>query len=139
MSLSDKELKEIAYLARINIDENSFPSLKGELDEILGDGNVVTGARVVNNKTQEKHEISCTGVFIAIGHTPNTKVFIPWLSMDENGYIVNNPGSSKTNIDGVFVSGDAADHVYRQAVTAAGTGCMAALDAERYLAAKGLH
>ncbi len=105
----------------------------------MGDGNVVTGARVVNNKTQEKHEISCTGVFIAIGHTPNTKVFNPWLSMDENGYIVNNPGSSKTNIDGVFVSGDAADHVYRQAVTAAGTGCMAALDAERYLAAKGLH
>jgi len=110
-----------------------------ELDEVLGDGNVVTGARVVNNKTQEKHEIACTGVFIAIGHTPNTKVFNPWLSMDENGYIVNNPGSSKTNIDGVFVSGDAADHVYRQAVTAAGTGCMAALDAERYLAAKGLH
>ena len=110
-----------------------------ELDEVLGDGNVVTGARVVNNKTQEKHEISCTGVFIAIGHTPNTKVFNPWLKMDENGYIVNNPGSSKTNVDGVFVSGDAADHVYRQAVTAAGTGCMAALDAERYLAAKGLH
>ena len=104
-----------------------------ELDEVLGDGNVVTGARVVNNKTQEKHEIACTGVFIAIGHTPNTKVFNPWLSMDENGYIVNNPGSSKTNIDGVFVSGDAADHVYRQAVTAAGTGCMAALDAEKFL------
>ena len=110
-----------------------------ELDEVLGDGNVVTGVRVVNNKTQVKHEIPCTGVFIAIGHTPNTKVFTPWLTMDENGYIVNNPGSSKTNVDGVFVSGDAADHVYRQAVTAAGTGCMAALDAERYLAAKGLH
>ena len=109
------------------------------MDEVLGDGNVVTGVRVVNNKTQVKHEIPCTGAFIAIGHTPNTKVFNPWLTMDENGYIVNNPGSSKTNIDGVFVSGDAADHVYRQAVTAAGTGCMAALDAERYLAAKGLH
>ena len=110
-----------------------------ELEEVLGDGNVVTGARLVNNKTQEKHDVPCTGVFIAIGHTPNTKVFNPWLSMDDNGYIVNNPGSSKTNIEGVFVSGDAADHVYRQAVTAAGTGCMAALDAERYLAAKGLH
>jgi len=110
-----------------------------ELDEVLGDGNVVTGVRVVNNKTQDKHEIPCTGAFIAIGHTPNTQVFKPWIEMDESGYIINNLGSSKTNIEGVFVSGDAADHVYRQAVTAAGTGCMAALDAERYLAAKGLH
>ena len=110
-----------------------------ELDEVLGDGNVVTGVRVVNNQTQEKHEIPCTGAFIAIGHTPNTQVFNDWLKMDETGYIVNEPGTSKTNIDGVFVSGDAADHVYRQAVTAAGTGCMAALDAERYLAAKGLN
>ena len=110
-----------------------------ELDEVLGDGNVVTGVRVVNNQTQEKHEIPCTGAFIAIGHTPNTQVFSDWLKMDETGYIVNEPGTSKTNIEGVFVSGDAADHVYRQAVTAAGTGCMAALDAERYLAAKGLH
>ena len=110
-----------------------------ELDEVLGDGNVVTGVRVVNNQTQAKHEIPCTGAFIVIGHTPNTQVFNPWLEMDETGYIVNVPGSSKTNVEGVFVSGDAADHVYRQAVTAAGTGCMAALDAERYLAAKGLH
>ena len=110
-----------------------------ELDEVLGDGNVVTGVRVVNNQTQDKKEISCTGVFIAIGHTPNTTVFKPFLDMDESGYIVNKPGSTKTNVEGVFVSGDAADHVYRQAVTAAGTGCMAALDAERYLAAKGLH
>ena len=110
-----------------------------ELDEVLGDGNVVTGVRVVNNQTQEKHEIPCTGAFIAIGHTPNTQVFNDWLKMDETGYIVNEPGTSKTNIEGIFVSGDAADHVYRQAVTAAGTGCMAALDAERYLAAKGLH
>ena len=110
-----------------------------ELDEVLGDGNVVTGVRVVNNQTQAKHKIPCTGAFIAIGHTPNTQVFSPWLEMDETGYIVNNPSSSKTNVEGVFVSGDAADHVYRQAVTAAGTGCMAALDAERYLAAKGLH
>ena len=110
-----------------------------ELDEVLGDGNVVTGVRVVNNQTQDKKEISCTGVFIAIGHTPNTAVFKPFLDMDECGYIINKPGSAKTNVEGVFVSGDAADHVYRQAVTAAGTGCMAALDAERYLAAKGLH
>ena len=110
-----------------------------ELDEVLGDGNVVTGVRVVNNQTQDKKEISCTGVFIAIGHTPNTAVFKPFLEMDEGGYIINKPGSAKTNVEGVFVSGDAADHVYRQAVTAAGTGCMAALDAERYLAAKGLH
>ncbi|MGC6469640.1 MAG: FAD-dependent oxidoreductase, partial [Flavobacteriales bacterium] len=110
-----------------------------ELDEVLGDGNVVTGVRVVNNQTQDKKEISCTGVFIAIGHTPNTAVFKPFLDMDESGYIINKPGSAKTNVEGVFVSGDAADHVYRQAVTAAGTGCMAALDAERYLAAKGLH
>ena len=110
-----------------------------ELDEVLGDGNVVTGVRVVNNQTQNKKEISCTGVFIAIGHTPNTAVFKPFLDMDEGGYIINKPGSAKTNVEGVFVSGDAADHVYRQAVTAAGTGCMAALDAERYLAAKGLH
>ena len=77
-----------------------------ELDEVLGDGNVVTGVRVVNNKTQEKHEISCTGAFIAIGHTPNTEVFKPWLTMDDNGYIVNRPGSSKTNVEGVFVSGE---------------------------------
>ena len=110
-----------------------------ELDEVLGDGNVVNGVRVVNNQTQDKKEISCTGVFIAIGHTPNTAVFKPFLDMDEGGYIINKPGSAKTNVEGVFVSGDAADHVYRQAVTAAGTGCMAALDAERYLAAKGLH
>ena len=119
--------------------ENIEILLNTELDEVLGDGNVVTGVRVVNNQTHDKKEISCTGVFIAIGHTPNTAVFKPFLDMDEGGYIINKPGSAKTNVEGVFVSGDAADHVYRQAVTAAGTGCMAALDAERYLAAKGLH
>ncbi|MEC7937097.1 MAG: FAD-dependent oxidoreductase, partial [Bacteroidota bacterium] len=79
-----------------------------ELDEVLGDGNVVTGVRVVNNQTQDKKEISCTGVFIAIGHTPNTAVFKPFLDMDEGGYIINKPGSAKTNVEGVFVSGDAA-------------------------------
>lgn len=109
-----------------------------ETVEVLGEEGV-TGVRVVNNQTQEQQDLDITGFFVAIGHKPNTDVFKPWLDMDAQGYIINQPGSSKTNIDGVFVSGDAADHVYRQAVTAAGTGCMAALDAERYLAALGKH
>ena len=107
-----------------------------ETEEVLGDGQVVTGVKVKNNKTNVVHDIAATGFFVAIGHKPNTDIFKDFLEMDETGYIVNLPGSSKTNVEGVFVSGDAADHVYRQAVTAAGTGCMAALDAERYLAAK---
>jgi thioredoxin reductase (NADPH) len=110
-----------------------------EIGEVLGDGNVVTGCRIKNNKTNETDDVDVTGVFIAIGHTPNTAIFKPYITLDETGYIVNTPGTSKTNVEGVFVSGDAADHVYRQAITAAGTGCMAALDAERYLASKGLH
>ena len=113
--------------------------MSSEIDEVLGDGNVVTGVRIKNNKTGEKHEIPVTGVFIAIGHTPNTAVVKDYIALDETGYIKNIPGSSKTNVEGVFVCGDAADRTYRQAVTAAGTGCMAALDAERYLAAKGAH
>lgn len=104
-------------------------------DEVLGDGQIVTGVRVKNNITGDLHEIPATGFFVAIGHKPNTEIFADFLDMDETGYIINKPGTSKTNIEGVFVSGDAADHVYRQAITAAGTGCMAALDAERYLAA----
>jgi thioredoxin reductase (NADPH) len=107
-----------------------------ETEEVLGDGQLVTAVKVKNNKTNVVHDIAATGFFVAIGHKPNTDIFKDFLEMDETGYIVNSPGSSKTNIEGVFVSGDAADHVYRQAVTAAGTGCMAALDAERYLAAK---
>lgn len=108
-----------------------------ETEEVLGDGNVVTGVRVVNNRSGEKKEIPCTGFFVAIGHKPNTDVFKPWLDMDEVGYIkYAKPGTSFTNVEGVFVSGDAADKMYRQAVTAAGTGCMAALDAEKYLAAR---
>ena len=107
-----------------------------ETEEVLGDGQLVTAVKVKNNKTNVVHDIAATGFFVAIGHKPNTDIFKDFLEMDETGYIVNRPGSSKTNIEGVFVSGDAADHVYRQAVTAAGTGCMAALDAERYLAAK---
>ena len=107
-----------------------------ETEEVLGDGQLVTAVKVKNNKTNVVHDIAATGFFVAIGHKPNTDIFKDFLDMDETGYIVNHPGSSKTNVEGVFVSGDAADHVYRQAVTAAGTGCMAALDAERYLAAK---
>lgn len=104
--------------------------------EVLGDGQGVTGAKVRNNVTGEEKIIPGTGFFVAIGHKPNTDIFKDWLELDKTGYIIHKPDSTKTNIDGVFVSGDAADHVYRQAVTAAGTGCMAALDAERYLAAK---
>ena len=108
-----------------------------ETEEVLGDGQVVTGVKAINNKTNEKIEIRCTGFFVAIGHKPNTDIFKEFINLDETGYIkYEQPGTSKTNVAGVFVSGDAADKNYRQAVTAAGTGCMAALDAERYLAAK---
>jgi len=122
--------------ARVRNTENIEILFNTETDEVLGDGQVVTGVRAKNNVTGETFEIPATGFFVAIGHKPNTDIFKDFLELDETGYIINVPGSSKTNIEGVFVSGDAADHVYRQAVTAAGTGCMAALDAERYLAAK---
>jgi len=108
-----------------------------ETEEILGDDEV-TGARLVNRNTGEKTEIKVTGFFVAIGHEPNTGIFKDFLDMDESGYIITKSGSTKTNIEGVFACGDAQDHIYRQAVTAAGTGCMAALDAERYLAEKEL-
>lgn len=108
--------------------------LNTETVEVLGDGQVVSGVMVSNNVTKEQREIPATGFFVAIGHKPNTDIFNGFLELDETGYIINVPGSSKTNVEGVFVAGDAADHVYRQAITAAGTGCMAALDAERYLA-----
>lgn len=107
-----------------------------ETEEILG-GDDVSGIRVVNNKTGEKQEISLKGFFVAIGHQPNTQIFNGKLDMDETGYIKVKPGSTYTNVPGVFAVGDAADKVYRQAVTAAGTGCMGALDAERWLAARG--
>ncbi len=107
-----------------------------EAKEVLGNGSVVEGVLVYNNQTLEELTIPITGFFVAIGHTPNTEIFKPYLKMDETGYIINKPDTTKTNIPGVFVSGDAADHIYRQAVTAAGTGCMAALDAEKYLASK---
>ncbi|MDP4638155.1 MAG: thioredoxin-disulfide reductase [Crocinitomicaceae bacterium] len=105
--------------------------------EVLGDGQLVTGARVQNMLTKEEKIIPATGFFVAIGHQPNTEIFKEYIDLDETGYIkYAQPGSSKTNVPGVFVAGDAADKTYRQAITAAGTGCMAALDAERYLSAK---
>ena len=106
-----------------------------EAEEILGEKEV-EAVRVVNNKTGEKTTIPIKGFFTAIGHKPNTDIFKGWLETDDAGYLLNIPDTAKTNIPGVFVSGDAQDNVYRQAVTAAGTGCMAALDAERYLAAQ---
>ena len=121
---------------RVKNTENITILYNTETEEVLGDDNGVTGARTKNNQTGEIMDIPCTGFFVAIGHNPNTEIFKPYIDMDETGYIINTPGSSKTNVPGVFVSGDAADKDYRQAVTAAGTGCMAALDAERYLAAK---
>ena len=121
---------------RVKNTENIVILFNTETEEVLGDGQVVTGVRAKNNKTNALIDIPATGFFVAIGHKPNTDIFQDFLTLDETGYIINTPGSSKTNIEGVFVSGDAADHVYRQAVTAAGTGCMAALDAERYLASK---
>ncbi|HLS12470.1 MAG TPA: thioredoxin-disulfide reductase [Flavobacteriaceae bacterium] len=103
-----------------------------EVEEVLGD-QVVEGIRVINNQTKETEEIPVTGLFVAIGHTPNTEIFKGQLDMDESGYIQTKGKTTHTNIPGVYASGDVQDSIYRQAVTAAGTGCMAALDAERYL------
>jgi len=108
-----------------------------EADEVLGESRV-EGLRVKNNKTGEKQVVPISGFFVAIGHQPNSGIFKDFLEMDEAGYIKTIPGTSKTNIEGVFAAGDVQDKIYRQAVTAAGSGCMAALDAERYLSAKGL-
>jgi thioredoxin reductase (NADPH) len=108
-----------------------------EVEEVLGE-NKVDSLRVVNNKTGEKQNIAVQGFFVAIGHQPNSDIFKGWLDMDEAGYIKTQAGSSRTNIEGVFAAGDVQDKIYRQAVTAAGSGCMAALDAERYLSAKGI-
>lgn len=117
---------------RVNRTKNIEVLYNTEVDEVLGD-QVVEGLRIVNNQTGEKREIPVTGLFIAIGHTPNTEIFKGQLEMDETGYIITKGKTTHTNKPGVFASGDVQDNVYRQAVTAAGTGCMAALDAEKYL------
>ena len=109
-----------------------------ETEEVLGE-NKVDSVRIINNKTGEKTVIPVSAFFVAIGHQPNSDIFKGWLDMDDAGYIKTIPGSSKTKIEGVFACGDVQDKIYRQAVTAAGSGCMAALDAERYLGEKGIH
>jgi thioredoxin reductase (NADPH) len=119
---------------RVNKTENIEVMFNTELDEVLGDS-VVEGVRVFNNITNEKQVIDVTGLFVAIGHKPNTEIFKGILDMDEVGYLITKGKSTKTNLPGVFAAGDVQDKEYRQAVTAAGTGCMAALDAERYLGA----
>ncbi len=119
---------------RITKTKNIKVLFNTELDEVLGE-KVVEGVRVVNNKTQEKSNIDVTGVFIAIGHKPNSDLFKGVLDMDDVGYLITKGKSTKTNLPGVFAAGDIQDKEYRQAITAAGTGCMAALDAERYLGA----
>ncbi len=109
-----------------------------ETDEIIGEKKV-EAVRILNNKSNQKTDIPVSAFFVAIGHEPNSGIFKGWIDMDETGYIQTIPGTSKTNIEGVFAAGDVQDKHYRQAVTAAGSGCMAALDAERFLGEKGLH
>ncbi|HLY69489.1 MAG TPA: thioredoxin-disulfide reductase [Puia sp.] len=117
---------------RVKKTENIRIYWNSEADEVLGDTKV-HGLRIKNNKTGEKQDIAVSGFFVAIGHEPNSAIFKEWIDMDDAGYIKTISGTSKTNIEGVFAAGDVQDKIYRQAVTAAGTGCMAALDAERYL------
>ncbi len=122
---------------RVMNSENIIIHWNTETQEILGEEEV-TGVRVINNQTHEESEIPISGFFVAIGHKPNTDIFLDWIRSDDTGYLLTEGKTSRTNIEGVFASGDAQDNVYRQAVTAAGTGCMAALDAERYLVEKGV-
>lgn len=131
---SDKFRASRIMEERVRKTENIEILMHHDTVEVIGDGQVVTEVKALNKTTGQEITIPATGFFVAIGHKPNTDIFADYITLDETGYIVNVPGSSKTNVPGVFVAGDAADHVYRQAITAAGTGCMAALDAERYLA-----
>lgn len=127
-----------AMVHRVKNTPNIEVLFNTEVKDVLGD-QTVTGILAVNNKTNEERTLDVTGLFVAIGHKPATDIFKDWLEMDEAGYLKHKPDSTHTNIPGVYVAGDAADKVYRQAITSAGTGCMAALDAERWLAAQGKH
>jgi thioredoxin reductase (NADPH) len=129
MRASKAMIHRVENTANIEIIYNS------QTVEILG-GKTVDGIKIINTKTNPESPLAVTGFFVAIGHEPNTQIFKGSLDLDENGYIITAPGSSRTSVEGVFAAGDVQDHIYRQAVTAAGTGCMAALDAERWLAAK---
>lgn len=127
-----------AMIHRVENTPNIERIFNSETVEIVGE-KTVTGARIKNVKTGEEKILDITGFFVAIGHKPNTEIFAGQLDQDASGYLKVLPGSTRTNVEGVFAAGDVADHVYRQAITAAGTGCMAAIDAERYLASKGIH
>ena len=131
----DKMRASKAMQKRVFACDNIEVLFNHETKELNGE-QMLESVTAVNNITNEELKINCTGFFVAIGHKPNTDIFKDYLELDETGYIINKAGTSETNIKGVFVAGDAADKIYRQAVTAAGTGCMAALDAERYLAEK---
>ena len=124
-----------AMIHRVENTANIEILFNHETVEIMGD-KTVHGVKVRNNITSEERILAVTGFFVAIGHQPNTEIFKGQVDLDENGYIKTIPGSARTNVEGVFAAGDVQDHIYRQAVTAAGSGCMAAIDAERYLAAK---
>ncbi len=123
-----------AMIHRVNNTPNIEVKFNHELIGIEGENNLVEKAVIINNQTQEKSTVDVDGIFIAIGHKPNTDIFVGQVNLDENGYILTEKGSSRTNIPGVFAAGDVQDHIYRQAITAAGSGCMAAMDAEKYLA-----
>ncbi|REC42742.1 thioredoxin-disulfide reductase [Chryseobacterium sp. 5_R23647] len=123
-----------AMIHRVENTPNIEVKFHHELIGIEGENNLVERAVVINNQTQEKSTVDVHGIFIAIGHKPNTDIFASQIDLDENGYIVTEKGSTRTNLPGVFAAGDVQDHIYRQAITAAGSGCMAAMDAEKYLA-----
>jgi thioredoxin reductase (NADPH) len=123
-----------AMIHRVENTQNIEVKFHHELIGIEGENNLVERAVVINNQTQEKSTVDVHGIFIAIGHKPNTDIFAGQIDLDENGYIATEKGSTRTNLPGVFAAGDVQDHIYRQAITAAGSGCMAAMDAEKYLA-----